>query len=66
MLLQGDPCAIPQDCAAGLSCIATNQTDKTCLTWCDVANPLCPALTICEGFDPPILVGAREYGVCVP
>lgn len=59
---QEQACSGIADCAPGLSCF-TVDSDKMCLTWCDVASPQCPTGT-CRSTDPPTLVGSTEYGVC--
>jgi hypothetical protein len=63
--VQGDLCVETSECAEGLGCLlVTGQADKSCLTWCDVADPVCPENLDCENFDPALTIGDIEYGVC--
>ncbi len=64
-------CTGAAECSPGSSCIPIeNEPDSRCLAWC--TNPgtggTCPqgASHICNGFGTPILIGAVEYGACVP
>jgi len=61
----GDPCASSQDCTSGHGCLLDpNQGGLVCLEWCKVGGAAC-AQGLCTSINPPYLVDAVEYGVCL-
>jgi hypothetical protein len=66
-----DACTTSSQCAPGSSCIPVqNEPENHCLVWCTNPNGggLCPqgGSHACTGFTTPLLIGALEYGVCLP
>ena len=66
--MQNAPCASSDDCAPKFGCFNTDPADpnaNACFKWCEVNGvQACPAGTVCNALDTPILVGNDEYGVC--
>jgi hypothetical protein len=60
---QGQPCSLPNNCAAGFQCVNDGMTDL-CARYCNMASPQCMGIEQCIGFNTPLLIGSIEYGVC--
>jgi len=65
---QDEPCGSASQCAAGMTCIGSSQEPGNfCRTWCDYPSAiLCPEDHGCASITPPLTIGQKQYGVCIP
>lgn len=66
--LQNEQCGSPAQCAAGLTCIGSSQEPGNyCRAWCDYpSTEHCPEGHGCASITPPLTIGQKQYGVCIP
>lgn len=55
-------CDSREDCAEVLECVFIG-VDACCLTWC-TSDFDCAISELCTELDPPVYIGAQEYGLC--
>jgi hypothetical protein len=62
---QGATCADDSSCSMGFAC-AYNAGKGTCIKNCRLTPPVssCPQGTTCGSWNPPVVLGTVEYGVC--
>lgn len=56
-------CSTSADCSAAYECVNTPFMTVYCLKWCKT-NLDCGGIDVCNTLNPPVYVGATEYGVC--
>jgi hypothetical protein len=56
-------CGSSADCSAAYECVTTPYSTVYCLQWCKT-DADCGGLDYCNTLNPPVYVGATEYGVC--
>jgi len=53
----GEVCSVSSDCIPGDICLSTGWGEPTCRIICELANPVCPDGTTCNGWS--------TYGICM-
>jgi len=57
-------CSAIADCASPYACV-NNGVSTTCQKWCAYPGVACPGAQTCSAFNPPMLIGSSEWGVCL-
>ncbi len=61
----GQSCTPTDECGPALVCMTSSATPgATCKRWCRIGTTDCGGAAVCLGFDPKVMVGIVEYGVC--
>ena len=61
----GTACSELADCASAFACVNTGDIGSQCRQWCVRPAGACPGAQTCLGFQPPLMTGTTEWGVCL-